>query len=150
MIDIKNDDPYMTLREAARHANVDRQAIYAAIRAGKLKADKVDWKSAMRWRIKKSDLENYRKNKYNPEKRLWNGERLIDIENNRWSILYASKTLSLMLNRPVPIARIYYLIRTGQVQAKKQGFAWVLTKECIIDIYKKEGGVMNEQQLSFA
>ena len=139
------EDPevFRSLMQAAIYARTCRQAIFLAIMKHQLVAEKQffqtkkgEWKN--HWVITKKDLDIYRANKYNREKRVVDGQKLFDIGDDRWSVLHAAKTLSAMLGRNYPIAHIYYLLRTGQLRAYKKGNGWVLKKEQVEELYLKE------------
>ena len=106
----------VSITEAARLNSVTRQAIYVAIKQGKLKATK----DATRWTIDLNDLENYKKGKYSRTKSIYNGELLFDNKKGYYSINQIAK----MLN--VPAQKIYYATRIGHLQAHRKGAAWVI------------------------
>jgi len=138
MQETKNE--FHSLAEAAEYSHVERQAIYVAIKKGQLKAEKRIIKNVPHWIIQKEDIDTYRASKYNREKRVWEGEKLFDIENDKWSVLHASKVLSAMLPHPVPPAHLYYLLRIGALRAMKKGNSWVIKREDLVALYFKEGG----------
>ncbi len=129
---IKEESPQMvskkavSITEAARLNNVTRQAIYVAIKQKKLKASKDD----TRWTIQLEDLEDYRKNKYNRSKSLFEGELLFDNKEGFYSINQTAKMLD------VPAQKIYYATRVGQLKARRKGAAWVI-HESDIQEYKQ-------------
>lgn len=106
----------VSITEAARINNVTRQAIYVAIKQGKLKAKK----GATRWTIDLSDLEDYRQNKYSRTKSTFEGELLFNNEKGFYSI---NQTATLL---KVPAQKIYYATRVGQLKAVRKGAAWVV------------------------
>src|SRR3990167_7290353 len=106
----------VSITEDARINNVTRQAIYVAIKQGKLKASK----DATRWTINLDDLENYRKQKYSRTKSMFNGELLFDNHKGFYSVNQVAK----MLN--VPAQKIYYATRVGLMKASRKGAAWVI------------------------
>jgi len=110
---------YVSITEAAHINNVTRQAIYVAIKQGKLKATK----KTTRWKIHLRDLENYRRNKYSRSKSTFDGELLYDNEKGYYSINQAAKMLG------VPAQKIYYATRIGQLKAVRKGAAWVVQLE---------------------
>ena len=129
---------FSSLAQAAEYSHVSRQAIYLAIRKGEIKAEKRLIGGKMQWIITQENLDAYRASKYIREKRVYNGKKLFDLSENRWSTLHAHKVLSQMLGRPYPLHHIYYLLRTGKLRADKCGAAWVITKESLLEIYEKE------------
>jgi len=131
-------ESFVSLKEAAKYARTGRQAIYKAIKLGQLKAEKVLVKGKWCWKITAADIDEYRKNKYSREKRVVNGLRLFDIEQNRWSVVQASKALSEMLKIPYPVHHVYYLLRIGKLRAMKYGRAWVIAREALVSLYEEE------------
>lgn len=136
-------DDLTSLSIAASYAHTSRQAIYLAIRKGKLKAQKryvMNEKGfeMEQWVVKKSDLDDYRRSKYNTEKRVVNGQKLFDLDADRFSVLHASKILSQMLGIYYPAHKLYYLLRTGQARGYKMGGAWIIKKDEMLRI----GGIL--------
>lgn len=106
----------VSITEAARINNVTRQAIYVAIKQGKLKATK----GATRWLINLDDLAEYRRQKYSRTKSVYEGELLFDNEKGFFSINQTAKLLG------VPAQKIYYATRVGHMKAIRKGAAWVI------------------------
>ena len=106
----------VSITEAAKINNVTRQAIYVAIKQGKLKATK----EASRWTIDLTDLEDYRNNKYSRSKSTFEGELLFDNEQGYYSVNQTAELLN------VPAQKIYYATRIGQLKAIRKGAAWVI------------------------
>lgn len=106
----------VSITEAARINNVTRQAIYVAIKQGKLRATK----NATRWTIELKDLEEYRKHKYSRAKSTFEGELLYDNNKGYYSINQVSEICD------VPAQKIYYATRVGHLQAHRKGAAWVV------------------------
>jgi hypothetical protein len=143
MTESENNEVFTSVRQAGRYARTTGQALFVAIKKGELKAKKMmvlnkrnRWME--QWCIRKGDIDEYRKSKYNRDKRTFEGEKLFDIERNRWSVLHASKALSTMLGIPYPAHRLYYQIRMGYIKASKKGSAWVIAKEEFVRIYHDE------------
>lgn len=139
----KDPDTFYSLRTAGKYANVEGQAMYKAIKMGQLKAEKVEifYRNGSKrevWAIRKEDIDEYRKTKYLREKRIVDGEKLFDISQDKWSVLHASKVLHSMLGIPYPPCHIYYLIRTGQLQAYKKAGAWIIRQQDLTDLYEKK------------
>lgn len=143
-----DDEIFTSLKKAADYAHVTRQAIFLAIKKNQLKAQKSKIKGQIYWIIKRSDLDEYRSTKYNREKRLFEGEHIISLEKDKWSVLHASKTLAHMLGRPYQTAHIYYLLRTGQLRGFKRGGMWVLSPLDVKELYRKEMGLFLEEKSS--
>jgi len=106
----------VSITEAARINNVTRQAIYVAIKQGKLKASK----EGTRWTIDLEDLDTYRRQKYSRSKSMYNGELLFDNQKGFYSVNQVAKTLN------VPAQKIYYATRVGLLKASRRGAAWVV------------------------
>lgn len=126
---------FKSLTEAADYTGTTRQAVKVAIEKGHLKAEKkyiVHPKSKAlikTWHITLEDLEDYRRNKYNSEKKQIDGQKVFDYNADRWSVSFTAKVLSVAWGIPVPFTRIYYFLRTGQLRAQKKGINWVINPE---------------------
>lgn len=105
----------VSITEAAKINGVTRQAIYVAIKQGKLKATK-----KTRWEIELKDLEEYRKNKYSRTKSMFDGELLFDNNKGYFSVNQVAQMLG------VPAQKIYYATRTGMIKGSRKGAAWVI------------------------
>lgn len=134
-------EEFFSLTEAAQYCHVTRQAIYVAIR----KRNLVATKKGRRWNIKRSDMDYYRSNKYNRDRRKIGNELLFDMEKGFFSVLQVCKVISATIGRPYSLQHIYYLLRTGQLKAMKKGSAWVITKEDAIKLLDKAKGETKEQ-----
>ena len=128
------EELFYTLQKAANYAHVTRQAIYVALRKKELKGHKVN----DRWRISKNQMDEYRLNKYNVDKRKVEGEPIFSLEHGYYSVLHVAKTLSSMLGHPYNAQHVYYLIRRGEIDAQRKGGCWVITREDAIALYEKE------------
>lgn len=106
----------VSITEAARINNVTRQAIYVAIKQGKLRATK----NATRWTIDLQDLETYRRDKYSRSKSTFEGELLFDNRKGYFSINQVADICN------VPAQKIYYATRVGHLKAHRKGAAWVV------------------------
>jgi predicted DNA-binding protein YlxM (UPF0122 family) len=146
---IESENEFYSLNEAAQDAKITRQGVYIAIRKGGLKATKTKeptkYSKRGQWVIKKADLDEYRANKYNRDKRKVEGESLFDLDRGYFSVNHVAKIMGKMLNHRVPTAHIYYMIRKGDLRAYKKGGAWVIKKEDAIALYEKESGNTKEQ-----
>lgn len=94
-----------TITKASFYLGVTRQAVYIAIKYKKLKATMING----HWIITLKELEEWNINKYNRNLRISNGMRLFN-EKTTFSVSQAAKLLS------VPEQRIYYLLRTGDLE----------------------------------
>ena len=123
----------LTITEAARINGVTRQAIYVAIKQGKLKAQK----EFNRWTIRLEDLEEYRRTKYSRSKSMHNGELIFDHNKGYYSVNQAAKVLK------VPAQKIYYATRIGLLKATRKGAAWVIHMD---DIKEYEENYLRRQR----
>ncbi len=110
------ENQVVSITEAAKLNNVTRQAIYVAIKQGKLNAQK----DTNRWTIRIKDLEEYKKHKYSRSKSTYNGELLFDNDQGYFSVNQVAKILG------VPAQKIYYATRIGLLKATRKGAAWVI------------------------
>lgn len=117
---------YVSITEAARLNKVTRQAIYIAIKLGKLKAKK----ESTRWTIHVDNLEKYRNQKYSRSKSTYEGELLFDNDKGYFSVNQVAKMLK------VPAQKIYYATRIGYMKATRRGAAWVIHVEDL-ELYKQ-------------
>lgn len=139
---------FFSLAEAASYSHVTRQAVYVAIRKKVLIAEKRN----RQWYIKREDLDEYRSQKYNRDRRKFNDEPVFDMEKGHFSVQQVCKVISATLKRPYSLQHIYYLMRCGKLKAFRKGAAWVIAKEDAIDLLEKEKGCKGEyvHQLRFA
>jgi len=129
-----------TIAGAAEHSHVSRQAIYVAIKNGRLMAEK----RGNKWFITPEALEDYRINKYNRNMRKINGELIFDMEKGFFSTSQVLTILSDVLKRPFNSQRLYYLLRSGSVPAFRCGSAWVIKKEDVIQLCEKETKIQKD------
>jgi len=121
-VEVGENVSHVSITEAARLNNVTRQAIYIAIKLGKLKAKK----ESTRWTIHLEDLERYRNEKYSREKSTFDGELLFDNKKGYYSVNQVAKALG------VPAQKVYYATRSGYMKASRKGAAWVIHTEEIV------------------
>jgi hypothetical protein len=122
---IQTSKIYYSLNEAASHARVQRQALYVAIRKGRLKAEKFDDK----WIVAKDDLDEYRASKFDRDARVFQGERIYDLEKGTFSVTQVCQILSQNLNAPYPRSKLYYYMKTKVINSYRKGHAWVINRE---------------------
>lgn len=137
-------DGYLTTAEIAEYGHVSRQAIYSAIRAGKLKYQKV----GKVMYVLKADYDEYRLNRYSGLYRAHEGRKLVDFEAGQYTIQVASKILAQLTGERFPPHRVYNLIYAGDLRAYRLGIAWIVMREDI-ERYIKVGkmGVDNQLKL---
>ncbi|MDA8773544.1 helix-turn-helix domain-containing protein [Chlamydiia bacterium] len=118
-MNVNNESKYdnlLSINDAARRYRVTRQAIYVAIRDGRLNAKKID----KRWWIDIEDLKIFRKKRYSREKSTFAGAPLYDNNKGYYSVKQTAKILKL------PKQKIYYATRSGYMKAMRKGAAWVI------------------------
>lgn len=129
------EDKYLyTLREAGEYAKVHRQAIFKAIKKGRLKAHR-DGKI---WVISKKDLDQYRQEKKDTFLLKHNGEYIFDVEKGYFSVHQVAQIISHTFGYLYRPTRIYYLIRSGQLRAFRKGRSWVITRQDAINLLNLE------------
>lgn len=126
----------LNITQAAELAKVGRQAIFQAIKKGRLKA----YKPKYFWEIYLEDLEQYRIMKYSRQNMVRDGHKVFSEEKGTWSVIHVCKTLSEALGRPYTPNRIYYLIRRGNLPAYKCGAAWVILSKDAEQLLEMELG----------
>jgi excisionase family DNA binding protein len=131
---IEKVQEYLTLTEAAEYSHVTRQAVYVAIRKGKLQARK----KGRKWLMTKEEIDAYRAIKYDPDRRRYQGQEVFDFEKGYFSVTHVSKIISASLGRPYGRQRVYYLIRSGELKAARKGHAWVIHKIDAMALLEKE------------
>ena len=141
---------FLSLKEAASEGRVVRQAIFLAIKSGHLKGEKKNIRGRLQWTVLKEDLDSYRRNKYSRDKRVVDGQKLFDLEEGRYSVLHCAKILASSLGRPYHAYRLYYLLRIGELRGEKKGSAWVICKQELVDLFKREMAGFEDQQMKFA
>jgi excisionase family DNA binding protein len=109
----------LTITEAAERQGVTRQAVYVAVKAGRLKASKPTAETR-KWMIVLGDLEEYTKNKYSRANSKYKGELTFDRSKGEYSVSQAAEFLG------VPAQKVYYATRIGILKANRKGAAWVI------------------------
>lgn len=126
----------VSITEAAKINNVTRQAIYVAIKQGKLKARK----EGTRWLIHIDDLAKYRDEKYSRAKSTFEGELLFDKSKGYYSVNEVAKMCG------VPAQKIYYATRVGLLKSTRKGAAWVIHIE---DVKEYQESYLNKKPSQF-
>ena len=109
----------VSITEASHIHNVSRQAIYFAIKEGKLRAIK----GSTTWKISTEDLKEYKENKYSRKKSVIDGNLLFNDKEGLYSINDVAKILQ------VPVQKIYYAIRLGHLKHHRIRMAYVIKEE---------------------
>ena len=81
-------------------------------------------------------------NKYNRENREVHGVLVYDFEKGEFSPTHVAKVIADSTQKPYPVARVYYLLRRGEVKAYKKGAAWVILKEDAVALLEKESDLL--------
>jgi len=123
-------DRYLTTEEAAKISCVSRQSVYLAIKKNRLKAEKL---GPWFYKIKESDLAEYRKNKYCRDKSTFAGKPLYDVRNGEYSLKRAAEYLG------IPYMSLYFQMRSGKINATRKGAAWIFRKKDLDDWIEKHG-----------
>lgn len=116
-------------QECAEYGGVTQQALYLAIKAGRLKA----YKYKNHWTITLADYEEYRLNKFNRDSASHDGQKIYDISSGKFTPEQASQILTKSLKIPFPKNRVYYEIRLGRLESTKVGNRYVVTHENMIE-----------------
>lgn len=116
----------LSINEAANFENISRQAIYVAIREGRINAQK----NGGRWIISWDNLHEYRRHRYDRTKSKFNNQLIFDKEKG----LYSATEAAYLLDRPVQ--HVYYACRDGKIKFQKTGHKdsiWVIHIDDIKD-----------------
>lgn len=143
-MDKASPDDLLLLRECSEYGHVMRQAIFVAIKKGRLKATKVRG----RWVIRRGDYDAYRADKYNRDIAKIGDEYVFDAEKGHFSLRQIAKVFSVTIGVPYSVQRLYYLVRTGQLPAFRKGVSWVVLKEDAIKLLETEMGE-SQRQMKF-
>ena len=100
-----------TVTEATKITGRSRQAIYVAIRKGKLVAVNTGHK----WIIKERDFERWQENKFKHFLRKREGKLLFD-GIKTFSVSMASKKIASLIDQPFTEQQLYYLLRRGEIK----------------------------------
>lgn len=116
-------DNYLTISDAARVSGITRQAVYVAIKLGKLKAVQGDDR---RWLVSSFDLAIYQASKYDRLKsKDPEGNFFYCPAEGRYSIRMVAEKLK------IPVQKVYYLVRIGRLKAKRVHNRTVILEEHI-------------------
>lgn len=129
---IEKKDPsetFVSMKEAAKINGVSRQAIFFAIKKGILKAQQ---KSNRRWKIKLSDLEKYRRQKYSRNKSKYKEELIFDNDKGYYSVKQTANILG------VTIFHVYYAVRNKKIKTSRVGGVIVIYKGEIKKYFKNK------------
>jgi len=113
-------DRYLTTDEAAILSGVTRQAVYLAIKKNRLKAERI---GPWYYQIKKSDLDEYRENRFCRDKSTFEGEPLYDAAKGEYSLKNAAAYLGM------DYMNLYYHMRAGRVSTHRKGAAWIFHRK---------------------
>ena len=120
-------DKLYTVEEAANLRKVSRQALYLAIKAGKLRTVKEN----RHMKIPHSELLEYNKHLYSRMRSKFEGKLVFDESEGFISVIKAAELTSINAQK------IYYAIRTKKLRARTTKCAWVIHIDDLIK-YEKE------------
>ena len=116
-------DNYLAISDAARVSGITRQAVYVAIKNGKLKAVQGEDR---RWLVSSFDLAIYEASKYDRLKsKDPEGNFFYCPAEGRYSIRMVAEKLN------VPIQKVYYLVRIGRLKVNRVHTRTVILEEQI-------------------
>ncbi len=116
-------DNYLTISDAARVSGITRQAVYVAIKNGKLKAVQGEDR---RWLVSSFDLAIYQASKYDRLKsKDPEGNFFYCPAEGRYSIRMVAEKLN------VPIQKVYYLVRIRRLKVNRVHNRTVILEEQI-------------------
>jgi excisionase family DNA binding protein len=117
---------FVSVVGAARLKGVSRQAIYQAIRLGKLKA----YMNGERYQVSLDDLKRYDDEKYCRNKSTLDGEYIFDYDKGLLSVFQAAQMLG------VPRQQLYHAVRTGKLKTVRKNCAYVITTQDLLEYAK--------------
>src|ERR1051326_1319589 len=135
---------FYTLDEIAAYAKVHRQTVYLAVRHGKLPA----FKKNKRIMLTKEDYDQYRINKYTPDHRRFNGEKLFDLDQGLYCLNQVAKILSSVLQIPFAYFTVLRMVRRGEINSFRKGRYYVVTRTAVEKYLQMRMGY-NPLQLEF-
>lgn len=127
------EEKWLTVAQAAEYSHVKRQAIFKAIKRSQLPCSMRQMKIKKKNKngeffidrnsicVRQSDVDEYRKNKYLPSKRSFDGDKIYDLENLRFSVLHACKWFAEVFGEYVSPNQFYHLIKKGEIRVKRLG-----------------------------
>lgn len=107
----------LTMPQAAKYMQVSPQAVYIAIRSGKMKA----YQKGRRWYISMEAIHEYIGKKYN-RKYSVNSKGKPSFDKDKGEL--CTREVAERLN--IPMQRAYYLIRTGILRSRRKGGSYVM------------------------
>lgn len=114
----------MTITEAAKVRNVTRQAIYLAIKEGRLKVIK----RGKLQKVKLESLIDLEKTRYVRAAKVFQGE---DLYSDKKGVISPPKAAKLM---NVGVSVVYNAIYSGKLKATKKGRSWIIYAKDLIPL----------------
>lgn len=114
---------YLTLKEAAVHENLTKQALYVSIRKGRLLAEKKHRK----WMISFESLDEYRRNRYSRSLSRHKGNLIFDKDKGLYTIKEAAQILGCHYQH------VYHATRWGHLKSKRVRSSWVIHIDDVMD-----------------
>lgn len=142
---LSKDEDFLAMKDVIEYAKIGRAAVYAAIKKGRIKAEK----HGNFWKVSRQEIDRYRINKYNRDEREINGERIFSVEKGTFSVPQVAKIIHVELKIPYNVQRVYHLIRTGQLKCSKCGATFIVKREHLIKLIELERNVKNEDYRQF-
>lgn len=127
MVQTYDYTPYITVKEAAKILGLTTQAVFIAMKKGKLVCNR----NHGRWKLSLTSVNAYPNIRYNASYKKINGKLVYD----RSKGLYSVTQLADILN--VPPQKIYYLIRRNVIPSQRIGKAYIIKCDSPILFYKK-------------
>lgn len=132
----------VTVKEAASYCHVSPNALYAAIKKGRLpyhvKENTGKRKEGKKIMLTIAEVDAYRVNKYNRDLMECEGQPVFSLEKGLYSVNQVAKILGAELGRPFTASRVYYLIYSGHLKASRKRSSWVITREDAQDLLMRE------------
>ena len=144
MIGKKKEAELLTLADVAAYGHVTISAIRDAIGRGKLKA----FKNKQRVFVTREDYDDYRLHKFDPARKLWNGEQIFDITAGRFSVAQIAHIFSNDIGRFFSHRKIYKLLEVGELKGYRVDKFWVIYHLDAVNFIRKELA-KDGQQLTF-
>lgn len=128
------DDVVYDAYTAAEVCHIQPQAIYMAIRKGRLQCTH---NVGGRIVITGKQLREYRESRFQPGNRRVSGAQLIDLDKGILNVFYARKAICEVLPG-YTTQRLYYMLRTGLLKSKKVGTAYIIMADDLAVFIEKE------------
>lgn len=112
----------LNLTQAAQRLDVQRQAVWAALKKKRIPAEKING----RWMMTEKALDDYKATKYSRVHSVFNGRPLIDNNAGFFSLSQTAKMLGL------PPQKVYFSIYSGKLKYQRKGSAYIIHMSDIV------------------